>query len=118
MKNIFDFQLNEFFQEDLLSVWNQTATDTNCTTRIRDTLRRVLNLPPNTPMEYKSHNDSLKYIKTVTASTNANVPTTANLTGSSSVITSTTGMQTLSSRGLTPATRFISRQPFANSSHS
>lgn len=31
------------------------------TSRIRDTLRRVLNLPTNTIMEYKTHNDSLRY---------------------------------------------------------
>ncbi|KAG8136395.1 hypothetical protein E2320_009341, partial [Naja naja] len=32
------------------------------TARIRDTLRRVLNLPPNTIMEYKTHTDSIKYV--------------------------------------------------------
>ncbi|MPC43585.1 Eukaryotic translation initiation factor 4E type 2 [Portunus trituberculatus] len=47
-------------QEDIISVWNRTAQDTATTTRIRDTLKRVLNLPPNTVMEYKTHNDSLK----------------------------------------------------------
>uniref|UniRef100_A0A1B6G6S9 eIF-4F 25 kDa subunit n=1 Tax=Cuerna arida TaxID=1464854 RepID=A0A1B6G6S9_9HEMI len=48
------------FQEDSISVWNKTASDQGTTTRIRDTLRRVLNMPPNTILEYKSHNDSLK----------------------------------------------------------
>ncbi|XP_069500061.1 eukaryotic translation initiation factor 4E type 2-like isoform X3 [Ambystoma mexicanum] len=48
------------FQEDILSIWNKTANDQITTARIRDTLRRVLNLPPNTIMEYKTHNDSLK----------------------------------------------------------
>ncbi|CAH2272675.1 eukaryotic translation initiation factor 4E type 2-like [Pelobates cultripes] len=48
------------FQEDLLSIWNKTANDQLSTVRIRDTLRRVLNLPPNTIMEYKTHTDSLK----------------------------------------------------------
>ncbi|KAJ1522158.1 hypothetical protein ONE63_002469 [Megalurothrips usitatus] len=48
------------FQEDILSVWNRTASDQATTGRIRDTLRRVLNLPPNTILEYKTHNDSLK----------------------------------------------------------
>ncbi|XP_036814287.1 uncharacterized protein LOC110500813 isoform X1 [Oncorhynchus mykiss] len=48
------------FQEDILSIWNKTASDQVTTSRIRDTLRRVLNLPPNTIMEYKTHNDSLK----------------------------------------------------------
>ncbi|XP_063243316.1 eukaryotic translation initiation factor 4E type 2-like isoform X2 [Bacillus rossius redtenbacheri] len=48
------------FQEDIISVWNKTASDAATTTRIRDTLRRVLNLPPNTVLEYKRHDDSLK----------------------------------------------------------
>lgn len=48
------------FQEDHISLWNRTASDTYTTNRIRDTLRRVLNLPPNAVLEYKTHNDSLK----------------------------------------------------------
>ncbi|XP_055852267.1 eukaryotic translation initiation factor 4E type 2 [Episyrphus balteatus] len=50
------------YPEDSLSVWNRTATDIASTTRIRDTLRRILNLPLNTLMEYKIHCDSLKYV--------------------------------------------------------
>ncbi|XP_051947382.1 eukaryotic translation initiation factor 4E type 2-like isoform X1 [Xyrauchen texanus] len=50
----------QVLQEDILSIWNKTANDQVTTSRIRDTLRRVLNLPPNTIMEYKTHNDSLK----------------------------------------------------------
>ncbi|AWO97415.1 Phosphatidylinositol-4-5-bisphosphate 3-kinase catalytic subunit alpha [Scophthalmus maximus] len=49
------------FQEDILSIWNKTSNDQTTTSRIRDTLRRVLNLPANTIMEYKTHNDSLRY---------------------------------------------------------
>uniref|UniRef100_A0AAQ4P6R7 Eukaryotic translation initiation factor 4E family member 2 related sequence 1 n=1 Tax=Gasterosteus aculeatus aculeatus TaxID=481459 RepID=A0AAQ4P6R7_GASAC len=45
------------FQEDILSIWNKTSNDQITTSRIRDTLRRVLNLPANTIMEYKTHND-------------------------------------------------------------
>jgi len=48
------------FQEDIISVWNKTANDQATTARIRDTLKRVLNLPPNTIMEYKTHTDSLR----------------------------------------------------------
>uniref|UniRef100_A0A3Q4HQ75 Eukaryotic translation initiation factor 4E type 2 n=1 Tax=Neolamprologus brichardi TaxID=32507 RepID=A0A3Q4HQ75_NEOBR len=47
------------FQEDIISIWNKTASDQATTARIRDTLRRVLNLPPNTIMEYKTHTDSI-----------------------------------------------------------
>ncbi|RDD46678.1 Eukaryotic translation initiation factor 4E type 2 [Trichoplax sp. H2] len=48
------------FQEDILSLWNRSATEQLVTARIRDTLKRVLGLPANTILEYKSHNDSLK----------------------------------------------------------
>ena len=50
------------FQEDIISIWNKTASDQSTSGRIRDTLRRVLNLPPNTIMEYKTHTDSIKYV--------------------------------------------------------
>uniref|UniRef100_T1J4S8 EIF-4F 25 kDa subunit n=1 Tax=Strigamia maritima TaxID=126957 RepID=T1J4S8_STRMM len=49
-----------FQVEDIISVWNKTASEQATTARIRDTLKRVLNLPPNTIMEYKTHNDSLR----------------------------------------------------------
>ncbi|XP_034721931.1 eukaryotic translation initiation factor 4E type 2-like [Etheostoma cragini] len=48
------------FQEDILSIWNRTSNDQTTTSRIRDTLRRVLNLPTNSIMEYKTHTDSLR----------------------------------------------------------
>lgn len=47
------------YQEDIISVWNKNASDQATTSRIRDTLRRVLNLPQNTIMEYKAHMASL-----------------------------------------------------------
>uniref|UniRef100_A0A8C0H0U4 Eukaryotic translation initiation factor 4E type 2 n=1 Tax=Chelonoidis abingdonii TaxID=106734 RepID=A0A8C0H0U4_CHEAB len=51
------------WSEDIISIWNKTASDQATTARIRDTLRRVLNLPPNTIMEYKTHTDSIKYVR-------------------------------------------------------
>jgi len=48
------------FQEDILSLWNRTADDAQTVGRIRDTLKRVLNLPASTIMEYKMHVDSMK----------------------------------------------------------
>ena len=47
-------------KEDILSIWNRTANDLAVTNRIRDTFRRVLNLPQGTVTEYKAHNDSIK----------------------------------------------------------
>ena len=49
------------FNEDILSIWNRTANDAAITNRIRDTFRRVLNLPQGTVIEYKAHNDSIRY---------------------------------------------------------
>ena len=40
------------FHEDIISIWNRTASDTAVTNRIRDTFRRVLNLPQDTAIEY------------------------------------------------------------------
>ncbi|ELW66590.1 Eukaryotic translation initiation factor 4E type 2 [Tupaia chinensis] len=48
------------FQEDIISIWIKTASNQATTAQIRDTLRRVLNLPLNTIMEYKTHTDSIK----------------------------------------------------------
>ncbi|KAJ1928820.1 hypothetical protein IWQ60_001723 [Tieghemiomyces parasiticus] len=46
--------------EDILSLWNSSAQDGRINLRIRDTVKRVLNLPADTIMEYKAHNDSMK----------------------------------------------------------
>ena len=54
------FFFKQNFQEDIICVWNKTASDVATTTRIRDTLKRVLHLPASASMEYKTHNESLK----------------------------------------------------------
>ncbi|KAF9358111.1 Eukaryotic translation initiation factor 4E type 2 [Mortierella sp. AD094] len=46
--------------EDILSIWNQSANEGRINLKIRDTMKRVLNLPADTIMEYKTHNDALK----------------------------------------------------------
>ncbi|KAF9348260.1 Eukaryotic translation initiation factor 4E type 2 [Mortierella sp. AD094] len=46
--------------EDILSLWNQSAHEGRINLKIRDTMKRVLNLPADTIMEYKTHNDALK----------------------------------------------------------
>ncbi|KAJ3501280.1 hypothetical protein NMY22_g18981 [Coprinellus aureogranulatus] len=45
--------------EDIISLWNRVEVDRSCRDKIRDTLRRVLNLPPSTIMEYKTNTDSM-----------------------------------------------------------
>ncbi|KAK1228282.1 hypothetical protein PQX77_008681 [Marasmius sp. AFHP31] len=45
--------------EDIVSLWNRVESDVKHRERIRDTMRRVLNLPPSTIMEYKTNNGEL-----------------------------------------------------------
>jgi translation initiation factor 4E len=49
-------------QEDTVSLWNKTADEPGITNRIRDTMHRVLNLPPSTILEYTRHDDCLKCV--------------------------------------------------------
>ncbi|KAF5355283.1 hypothetical protein D9758_006083 [Tetrapyrgos nigripes] len=46
--------------EDIVSLWNRVDGDVKVRERIRDTIRKVLHLPPTTIMEYKSNNDSMQ----------------------------------------------------------
>ncbi|KAI8075086.1 translation initiation factor eIF 4e-like domain-containing protein [Gongronella butleri] len=46
--------------EDIISVWNKTASNGKINLSIRDTIKRVLNLPQDTPMEYKSHTVAIR----------------------------------------------------------
>ncbi|KAI0924065.1 hypothetical protein AcV5_009425 [Taiwanofungus camphoratus] len=46
--------------EDIISVWNRYEAEARVKEKIKETIRRVLNLPPTTTMEYKSNNDSMQ----------------------------------------------------------
>ncbi|EAU90602.1 eukaryotic translation initiation factor 4E member 2 [Coprinopsis cinerea okayama7 len=46
--------------EDIISLWNRVEANRQVREKIRDTIRRVLNLPPSTIMEYKTNNDSMQ----------------------------------------------------------
>ncbi|TFK26250.1 eukaryotic translation initiation factor 4E [Coprinopsis marcescibilis] len=46
--------------EDIISLWNRVEADRQVREKIRDTIRKVLNLPPSTIMEYKTNNDSMQ----------------------------------------------------------
>lgn len=48
------------FQDDHLAVWHRTAADTAAAARVRDALRRILQLPASVPIEYKAHGDCLR----------------------------------------------------------
>ncbi|ORZ20600.1 translation initiation factor eIF 4e-like domain-containing protein [Absidia repens] len=46
--------------EDIISIWNKTSSNGRINLKIRDTVKKVLNLPQDTTMEYKSHNVALR----------------------------------------------------------
>jgi len=46
-------------QEDILSLWHKDEKNEEAKVRIKETIRRCLNLPQGTTMEYKTNNDSL-----------------------------------------------------------
>lgn len=47
------------YSEDILGIWNKTA-DREITDRLRDAIKRVLQLPPHANMEYKPHQASIQ----------------------------------------------------------
>lgn len=49
-----------YHTEDIVGVWNKTATNLAIITQIRDIMKRVLNLPTSSIMEYKEHYESIK----------------------------------------------------------
>jgi Eukaryotic initiation factor 4E len=48
------------YSEDILGVWNRTATDREMIDKIRDAIKKVLQLPAHANMEYKPHQASLQ----------------------------------------------------------
>ncbi|UXI20247.1 hypothetical protein NH340_JMT06190 [Sarcoptes scabiei] len=49
--------------QDYLSVWNRNGQDSESIQKIKQTLKRVLDLPKNTLLEYKQHSDALRKIR-------------------------------------------------------
>jgi translation initiation factor 4E len=48
------------YNEDILGIWNRNAADRDMTERIRDAIKKVLQLPPHAHMEYKPHQAALQ----------------------------------------------------------
>jgi len=65
--------------EDILSIWNKDDRDVDAKARIRDSIRRVLNLPPPTIMEYKSNNDSMHDKSSFRTTSSTNLATLSNI---------------------------------------
>jgi translation initiation factor 4E len=51
------------FSEDIISVWNKQSHNRNSCIKIRDTLRRVLEIPLGATFEYKPHVEAIKDLK-------------------------------------------------------
>ncbi|ODM96246.1 Eukaryotic translation initiation factor 4E type 2 [Orchesella cincta] len=51
-------------KKDCISLWNRNAADKEATEKIRDTLRKVLNLPSHITLEYRYHKDVLQWVNT------------------------------------------------------
>lgn len=47
------------YNEDIISIWNRNADNTEATSKIRDHMRRLLRLPAFISTEYKRHADAL-----------------------------------------------------------
>jgi translation initiation factor 4E len=48
------------YQEDILSLWNRTATDAETKMKILETMKRVLSLDGSARLEYKNHDASIR----------------------------------------------------------
>jgi hypothetical protein len=48
------------YNEDILGVWNRNSQNRDVTERIRDAIKRVLQLPPQAYLEYKPHGTALQ----------------------------------------------------------
>lgn len=48
------------YSEDILAIWNRNASDRDITERIRDAIKKILQLPSHAHLEYKPHQTSLQ----------------------------------------------------------
>jgi len=48
------------YSEDILGIWNRTALDRELVERLRDAIKRVLQLPAHAKLEYKPHQASIQ----------------------------------------------------------
>ncbi len=48
------------YQEDILSVWNRSASEEDDKAALKETIKRALGLPESLQMEYKAHDASMK----------------------------------------------------------
>jgi len=51
-------------KKDCISLWHRNSSDIETTEKIRDVLRKVLNLPAHIQLEYRNHKDVLNWLNT------------------------------------------------------
>jgi translation initiation factor 4E len=49
-------------KKDCISLWHKTSADTEACEKIRDGMRRVLNLPGHIQLEYRNHRDVIQWV--------------------------------------------------------
>jgi len=49
-------------KKDCISLWHKTSSDEEAADRLREGMRKVLNLPNNVQMEYRNHKDVLNWV--------------------------------------------------------
>lgn len=59
--------------DDIISVWNKSATKRETNQRLRANIRRVLNLPAHAQLDYKAHDDSMRHLSNYTAGSHTKV---------------------------------------------
>jgi translation initiation factor 4E len=50
-------------KKDCISLWHKTSSDTEACERVREGMRKVLNLPSHIQMEYRNHKDVLHWTR-------------------------------------------------------
>ena len=49
-------------KKDCISLWHKTSSDEEAAERVREGMRKVLNLPSHVQMEYRNHKDVLNWV--------------------------------------------------------
>jgi len=49
-------------KKDCISLWHKTSSDEEATERLREGMRKVLNLPSHVQMEYRNHKEVLNWV--------------------------------------------------------
>jgi hypothetical protein len=57
---LFLIDSSQRYNEDIIGIWTRTATDREVVDKVRDGIKKILQLPAHANMEYKAHQNSLQ----------------------------------------------------------